>query len=433
MELIVVSEFRSPRLDYLLDYLFRMRLGLAYKLEKRIPDVNAPVLFYAPQPPESDHALWIPEAGILRETGMDPAEPQVSGWDDVPVLFPKSGSHIPFDLFSALFWMISRYEEYSTEATDEHGRFPSGVALAVRNGFAELPVVDLWIRKLMEVMKSSWPALEYHLPRPFFRLTIDVDQAFAIRGKGLFRTGGAMLRALAGKNEFTPGKYLRVLRGREPDPFDTFGQQSLQKNADVRYFIHCGSWGRYDKNIPPGRKAMKSLLQKRLDGVNGIHPSYSVMDRPSILAHEKSKLEKITGNPVMEARFHYLRFRLPEGYRILPENGILADYSMGWADRPGFRAGTAHPFPWYDLEQELATSLMVFPFPVMDGVLKDRMKLNPEAAQVWLEKLITLLEANGAPFIPLWHNHALSEYGGWQGWKPVFEQMVDMAIQKYSP
>jgi len=47
---------------------------------------------------------------------------------------------------------------------------------------------------------------------------------------------------------------------------------------------------------------------------------------------------------------------------------------------PGFRAGICSPYNFYDLDIEVETKLRVHPFMVMDGTLKDYMKLTPTDA-----------------------------------------------------
>jgi len=75
-----------------------------------------------------------------------------------------------------------------------------------------------------------------------------------------------------------------------------------------------------------------------------------------------------------------LRLNLPDTYRNLIDEDITDDYSMGYAALPGFRAGICSPYNFYDLDIEVETKLRVHPFMVMDGTLKDYMKLTPTDA-----------------------------------------------------
>ena len=49
-------------------------------------------------------------------------------------------SSIPFDIFAASFYLITRYEEYLPHVQDVHERFPADESIAFKNGFLEQPV-----------------------------------------------------------------------------------------------------------------------------------------------------------------------------------------------------------------------------------------------------------------------------------------------------
>ncbi|NOY36313.1 MAG: hypothetical protein GXO83_01910 [Chlorobi bacterium] len=436
----IIADHITTRLKYILDYVLTVRLGIPYRIHRvkdNITSADEQIIFYTKQKPGYDRVLWIPATGLLNETGIRTEKPDYGEKEEIPFLFPVNDpADIPFDLFSAVFWFLTRYEEYVSDQTDEHGRFPAEANLAVRQGFSGQPVVDFWIRWLRTEIKKRYPDLQINTPGPFFRLTVDVDQAYAIRHKGWLRTGAGLLRALAVRTGITPRQYVNILAGKEHDPFDTFSQlvpEESNENFQIVFFFHTGIWGKRDKSIPVKNKAMQQVIRQcQQRGRVGLHPSYRVMDQRDLLEKEKQRLETVTGKPVISARFHYIRFRVPGSYRLLLQNGITEDYSMGWPEITGFRAGTAHPFPWYDLEKEEITPLTIYPFPVMDGVLKDRGSLTPTGAVNRLEMMIDTLADIDAPFIPLWHNHALSETDGWQGWRDVYQTMIGKAMERYS-
>ena len=96
---------------------------------------------------------------------------------------------------------------------------------------------------------------------------------------------------------------------------------------------------------------------------------------------------------------------------------------MGYAQKYGFRAGVAIPFRFYDLEKEIETPLLIYPFAVMDGTLKDYLKLSPEMAEHTIIELMNEVKASGGVFISILHNHTIHDEGEWKGWKKVFETM----------
>ena len=52
---------------------------------------------------------------------------------------------------------------------------------------------------------------------------------------------------------------------------------------------------------------------------------------------------------------------LPHTYRELVEMEIAQDFTMCYANKPGFRAGTCTPFLFYDLDYEIKTPLIIAP------------------------------------------------------------------------
>ncbi|MFM7255140.1 MAG: hypothetical protein ACKO3C_05700, partial [Betaproteobacteria bacterium] len=62
-------------------------------------------------------------------------------------------------------------------------------------------------------------------------------------------------------------------------------------------------------------------------------------------------MEALAG-PISDSRQHYLALNWPTQVQRLHSMGIQSEYSMGYAERLGFKAGTLHPFGCYDLVQE---------------------------------------------------------------------------------
>jgi len=89
--------------------------------------------------------------------------------------------------------------------------------------------------------------------------------------------------------------------------------------------------------------------------------------------------------------------------------GISDDYSLGFAERPGFRAGVCLPFPWYDLMRETTTTLLLHPLPLMDVSLFQYLRLSPTEAIQLGSTLRNEAKRYGGEFTTLWHNNNLSE------------------------
>ena len=59
---------------------------------------------------------------------------KILNWDDTPFFFSTGeNSNIPFDIFAASFYLVSRYEEYLPHVRDIHERFTAHESLAFKN------------------------------------------------------------------------------------------------------------------------------------------------------------------------------------------------------------------------------------------------------------------------------------------------------------
>jgi hypothetical protein len=115
---------------------------------------------------------------------------------------------------------------------------------------------------------------------------------------------------------------------------------------------------------------------------------------------------------------------MPKSYQYLLKSGLQEDYSMGYADEPGFRAGIARPFFFYDLLADQQTSLKVVPFQIMDATLYKYKKLDPSASKEVINKLICETRKVGGLFVSIWHNTSLLDNKEWHEWRDVFEYML---------
>ena len=232
------------------------------------------------------------------------------------------------------------------------------------------------------------------------------------------------------------------------DPEHTFEYlEKLHKDHNLNpiFFWLLGDYATYDKNIDWDNKNLQRLIRKIAAQYQvGIHPSYQSNSDFEILKKEIQRLETIvkdTAPPQYSgfkttkiSRQHYLKLTFPETYRNLLAAGITEDYTMGYADDIGFRAGIATPYFWYDLEREQATNLKIHPFAFMEVTIKEYLNLSPEEALEQVRPLIEATKEVGGTLITLWHNSTLTDSNApyetgsnWAGWRKVYEGILEMA------
>jgi hypothetical protein len=432
--LLIYTPRITKRLSFILRLLFNDLLGLETAITSQVDEYLActgPKLAYATCPTTGE--LYLASSGLLFETGISGKELRYFDYEGLRAFFPiyDDISLFPFDVLSASFFLVSRYEEYLPHMRDIHGRFQAHTSEAFKQGFLRRPLVNIWALSLKNKLLDKYPGLKFNHRTFRFIPTYDIDAAFAIRHKGVTRALGGFLKAVHQGNFSELKQRVRVLTGLERDPFDTFSQQfEWQKryNLNPVYFILFADYGLNDKNIPVNNRYFQALIKAIADYAEvGIHPSYGSNSQPEKLEEEIARLSKVLKREITSSRQHFLKLELPATYRNLINLDITKDYSMGYASEPGFRAGICDPFNFFDLDLDIETNLRVYPFAVMDGTLNDYMKLKPDKAFANIKPMLDEVKSLGGTFISLWHNESVSNDGRWKGWLPVYEELLKSA------
>ena len=321
-----------------------------------------------------------------------------------------------YDIFSAVFYFISRYEEWQNFKPDEHGRFEAKSSLLFQNKFHLKPVVDVWIAELAKSLKDFYPAITF--PEKTFSVvsTIDVDNLYAYKAKGWARTFGALAKDIL-KFDFKNLKdRSQVLIGNKKDPFDIYENVSdfcFKNKIPLIYFFLFRTGTKYDRTVRPESPVFKTVFEilKKNYALIGLHPSYRSTENKNLLISEKNNLEKKLEEKITFTRQHYLRFNIRTTPKQLIESGFEVDFTMGFASGPGFRAGTSHPFYYYDFENEKPEPKLLFvPFCLMDGAYTVYENTTPELAYAEMLTIAKEIKKVNGLFISVFHERTFSDH-----------------------
>ena len=423
--MLVYTTAITARLQYVLQFVGEQWLGhpLEVTNERSVALAHAGLLIsYSVERVRTDAFLVVPQ-GLLEQNDIREQDIVVDNSGEFPVFFHTSGD-CSFDFFSAIFFLLSRYEEYLPHQLDEYGRYPHKNSLAFRNGFLDRPLINEWLNAisrqlhqhgelLPEGRAQTWKPRFRPLPFTFLP-TYDIDIAWSYRHKGFWRNlAGGMGDLIRGRWSAVNNR-IAVCMGRRPDPYDVFGWlNQLHERHSLRpyyFFLFAPRRGRFDKNIDPRKSAMQALARDHaIRYPVGIHPSWRSGDEPGLLVRERELLSAATGTEIVASRQHYIRMRMPDTYRQLPDAGIHFDFSMGYGSINGFRASVALPFYWYDLEKETSTSLMIFPFCFMEANSYFEQKQDAAAGLQEMRNYYARVKQIGGLFCMIWHNSFLTD------------------------
>lgn len=414
----VYSENITERLKYVLDFCFADK-GFDYTIITKTEEWNNVKYFkinYSTLDLKAN--LTIVPSSILCDKGIDKNYnlTQVNNeffLDDVK------------DDFGIVFWLLSRYEEYGATDLDEHDRFRASNAAAFKLKFLQKPLADILCK---EIWKNI--GLDYSIVKNGFELipSFDIDIAWAYKNRKFVRKVGAVI-----KNKKLSER-VKVLLGKAKDPYDTYDYiyEIAAKVNRIICFSLLGDWSKYDKNIHWKNYNYQSLIRSlNTIGGMGIHPSYESYLNIEKIETEISRLEKIVGHEVVKSRQHFLRLNFPTTYESLISCGIQRDFTMGYSDAVGFRAGTSFPYKFYNLRTEEITKLLIFPFVYMDSALKDQLKLSPAESKELIVQLANEVKDVGGVFMFIWHNSTINDLGEWKGWKDVLDFTISLFEKKH--
>ena len=334
------------------------------------------------------------------------------------------------DPLASIFYILSRMEEYTSAKEDEHGRFQAENSVLFRFEWLEKTVCDRWAEaflnylnrnKISEYKKKSYPVS--------IRPTFDIDNAYAYNLKTGVRRLMSIARDLLKRNRSRIKERESVMKGTASDPYDTYDEiiSIANRGFHVNIFWLLGDYAKFDKNISHKNIRHQRLIRKMNQHTTvGIHPSYKSNSYEFYLLAEKERLEFVLHHLVEHSRQHFLKLKIPYTYPLMASMGIKHDYTMGYAEHLGFRAGTARPFKWFDLTRNNATELTIHPFAYMDGTLNEYLKLSPANSMERIKKLYEEVEFYGGDFMFIWHNETIGDYGKWAGWKVVLDYTLNL-------
>ena len=422
--ILIYLHIHTARSEFVFEFIFKEQFGIVFKVTNDIHEFEnyaSPKINYSTNRLQSGYFIY--NTGLLEDDSLKRVTVTAGEVQGVKVLFPSEDCDLGFDLFAGTFYMLSRYEEYLPFTEDKYGRFKAEDSLAFKNDFLEIPIIDAGIDLLAKELN-----LQANFSKFQALLTYDIDVAYKFKGRSFERNMGSTVKDILKLDIKNVLQRTQVFFKLKKDPWDIYEElmERLSKNSlESVFFFLMGENSEYDRNLDYNSPAMTELIKKISKFTEtGIHPSFASNKSKTKAAAEKQRLEFISGKKVWKSRQHFLKLHFPKTYFRLIEAGITEDYSMGFPEHAGFRAGTCKPFYFYDLKNEATTGLRIFPVTCMEVTFMNYEKLPPEKA---LMKILTLMKTVNnyrGTFISIWHNENLSSTGESKVWKNVHEQMI---------
>jgi hypothetical protein len=429
--MLIYSHSVTPRLQYVASFLTQY-YGVSFLVTtdwQYFKNADKAKINYAATNSEA-HALWMQPTTLLFEAGIRKQAIHCFEHQHGYKAFFAAEGVMGFDLFAAIFYLLSRYEEYLPHQKDMYGRYAHENSIAFQNSFLHLPLINIWLEDFRKIIEGIWN-LKFGI-RSFQLLpTYDIDIAWSYRNKGLLRNVGGAVKSIVNSQWSMVRERVQVLAGKEHDPYDCYNwldELHQQYSLQPLYFFHVGQRrNQYDKSISTYNSSFQQLIRQHGQRYTiGLHPSWHSGDEPVCLPKEKAILERITQRVVTNSRQHYIRFTLPHTFQRLIEAGITDDYSMGYGSINGFRASVASSFYWYDLERERQTKLLLHPFGFMEANALFEQRLSLEEAFDELIHYYKVVKESRGTLITVWHNSTLGTDVMFKGWRELYARFLEV-------
>lgn len=426
--ILVYLPKKNTRVLYTLKHVFEGILNIGVTLTNNLQEFVAfsgPKFSYGPKPLGKE--LFFEAHSLLFELGVTEPEIEVQRWQELPVFFKVSqNSSLPFDLFAASFYLLSRYEEYQPHQVDSRGRFMPQQSLAMQHHFLDQPLVDLWAVKILEILQQQFPELEQNTPKkPSFNPIFSVVSPYKFQLKSPVLLLWDLLGYIFRLQFWELGDFWRVWFQKQTDPHGHYQElreicKGLAK-PPMLFFLFTPK-GANDNGVSPFNPKYRALVKENADYIpTSLLLSFESQLQPDRVADEIKLFNSAIHRSVKSVVMHRGIRQMGDTYIGLAEAELQNDYSMSYPRLMGYRASTAVPYYFYDLIHERLTFLKIHPVVATEEALKE---LKPKQAFDRLQLLFDRLPTSSAQFCIHLSNRILNPQIKESQWRRLFINFI---------
>ncbi|PJA29415.1 MAG: hypothetical protein CO189_02030 [candidate division Zixibacteria bacterium CG_4_9_14_3_um_filter_46_8] len=334
-----------------------------------------------------------------------------------------------FDIIGAIFFLLSRSEEFYAQSMDHHGRFPHKDSILYKGGNIRTPIIDHYLEVLKDAFGDAGIKSDDRR-YPTAILSHDVDQPMrSIKGsiKLLFVSENPLASRLKGLRDSVVSR----IKGR-PNPFWNFDLYADAENQhgfkSVFYFTNPFKRTELDPKYNLAKENFKKVIRQLIeDGFEvGLHGSYNALSGEDDVKVEKRSFEEKVGFKIGGYRGHYLRLNVKDGFSRLNNAGFVYDSTMGYSSAIGYRCGTGLPFFTFDTNGNRVLPLIEIPFAVMDGPLFENWEY--ENIRGMIEDMISETISIQGTICVLWHLRTAYSID-YPEWFRVYQIVLELLAQ----
>ncbi len=347
--------------------------------------------------------------------------------DQMPLIFGKNkiefnnrNIFLDFDLFGSCFFLMTGYEEVINLKRDEYGRFLAKYSLAEREDFLSRPIVDEYIDFLWSILIFQNKNLIKKKHNYSMIVTADVDLPYNYEIKSIFGVIKSFIKSIRDLNLSyffnvlnNSIKYKFGLRLSDKEYLNFEWMMDLNKklkNEMIFFFIVNKTNKKMDGFYDINEEPIQDLISRiKKNHKLGLHFSFETFKNLVNIKKEVNIFNSsVVCNKIIQSRQHFLRWSSIYTPYNLNASAVNYDYSFGFSDKPGFRAGTCHEFQMYDLVNRKSLELIQVPLIVMEVSVFSEKNMNlpyDQSTFEYINDLKSKCKQYNGKFTLLWHNN----------------------------
>jgi len=417
MQLIIFSNILTPRIKYIFNFIFKDILKAEVEFtgnSQYFLQSGQVKISYGAQPLGDE--LFFKSTTLLFSNKLEEIKPKSISFGEYQVPFPVDESALPFDVFAASFFIVSRYEEYLHQKLRDE-EFKPSKSYQHKWRILDRPIIDEWALMIKSIIKKKHSEFKFHEkkfqlhPTIHFNILPDIPDGFLNRTKFVF---SALFKK---ENNYLSSKFDQLTGVGINNEEVLEGTNKIFATRKNRPFYFVNFPDVPMEYLP--MSGISNLLGNQSIGL--LRPCASDMQKKIEIKQGLAKLKKIHANLVPSTSQQLEVLKFPICYLNILNSGITSDYSMGYNNLPGFRAGTCTPFNWYDLQLEKVTPLLVNSYCVTDQTLQ---YLPHQEATKTMRKYIDAVKVVNGNFYSSWNLKSLSDHPKYKKLRSLFGEML---------
>lgn len=361
--------------------MLKIEIGFTSSVESFVAH-SSPKFSYTNKPLGDE--FFIASHSLLFEQGVINQNLKIEKWENLPVFFTTNKNDLcPFDIFAASFFLLTRYEESLPHMKTNLGHFNHLDSIASKYNFLDKPIVDLWVFKFYKILCKNFHEINQYINgKSSKKLLLEVHIPYRYKYRSSLVNLGDFFSSLWSLNLRDLVYQILVLLRIRKDPYDSFDSwNELFENSSFNpkvFFLFAKS-SSYQSTVSIFNFNYIKKIKQVGDYFNlGILASVQaqILSKDQ-LVKEKKDFQNVTHKSITSVRFSGGIREVTIDYENLSNSEFNNDYSMGYDNQIGFRAGTATPFYFYDISNEFQLPLKVHPVFANEQGIKNMDTTNP--------------------------------------------------------